>query len=251
MEIDPHDSDGSENFWPGYVDAVTNLVLNLLFLLTIMTVAVFMFALELGRASLGGSGNTPTSASKASQQAKQPVTSQLVKEKEAAINSLSKQIDALDSASPADKAALRAALKREIEFLNSLHAQQSGKQTSAGSPTANIPATSAVPKPQKGMDKLLSTEGEIMVRFSDEAVTLTKTELSQLRQALKPVVEKGRARIYVEVPSGFSEARRMGFYRAMAVRNLLIDMKVPQKQIDVVVREGSSRANASLVRVTP
>ncbi len=57
------------------------------------------------------------------------MTSQLVKEKEAAINSLSKQIDALDSASPADKAALRAALKREIEFLNSLHAQQSGKQT--------------------------------------------------------------------------------------------------------------------------
>ncbi|MEI8363079.1 MAG: hypothetical protein WCG35_07650, partial [Betaproteobacteria bacterium] len=41
--------DGSDIFWPGYVDAVTNLVLNLLFMLTIMIVAVFMFALELSR----------------------------------------------------------------------------------------------------------------------------------------------------------------------------------------------------------
>ena len=45
------DSDGSEIFWPGYVDATTNLALNLLFLLTIMMTAVFMFALEMGRAS--------------------------------------------------------------------------------------------------------------------------------------------------------------------------------------------------------
>ena len=42
--------DGSEIFWPGYVDATTNLILNLLFLLTILIVAVVMFALELGRA---------------------------------------------------------------------------------------------------------------------------------------------------------------------------------------------------------
>src|SRR5512138_3580898 len=56
------DHDGSDIFWPGYVDAVTNLVLNLLFLLTIMTVAVFMFALELGRATQGGAGKTPVAS---------------------------------------------------------------------------------------------------------------------------------------------------------------------------------------------
>ena len=54
METRHDDEDGSNIFWPGYVDATTNLVLNLLFLLTIMIVAVFMFALELGRA--GGAG---------------------------------------------------------------------------------------------------------------------------------------------------------------------------------------------------
>jgi hypothetical protein len=43
----------------------------------------------------------------------------------------------------------------------------------------------------------------------------------------------------------------MGFYRAMAVRNLLIEMKMPRDRIDVSVREGKNRANASIVRVRP
>ena len=64
METRHSDNDGSDIFWPGYVDAVTNLVLNLLFLLTIMTVAVFMFALELGRASKGGPDKTPVASTK-------------------------------------------------------------------------------------------------------------------------------------------------------------------------------------------
>ena len=44
-------NDGSDIFWPGYVDATTNLILNFLFLLTLLMVAVFMFALELGRST--------------------------------------------------------------------------------------------------------------------------------------------------------------------------------------------------------
>lgn len=44
--------------------------------------------------------------------------------------------------------------------------------------------------------------------------------------------------------------KRLGFYRAMAVRNLLIEMKLPADRIDVSVREGKANASASLVRVT-
>ena len=51
------DNDASNIFWPGYVDATTNLALNLLFLLTVMITAVFMFALEMGRASMDSSEN--------------------------------------------------------------------------------------------------------------------------------------------------------------------------------------------------
>jgi len=252
MNFDNEKNDGSDIFWPGYVDAVTNLVLNLLFLLTIMTVAVFMFALELGRASLGGAGKTPLDTIKAEATPKSAADS--IKEREAAVAALKKQVTSLNSTTPVDAESLRkkvdeinSALNREIQFLNTMKIQQA----KAGAPVTVVPATEAIPKPPKGLDRILTTEAEVIVQFIDEAVKLTKAEHVQLRDALKTLSINKGVRIFVEVPTGFTEAKRMGFYRAMEVRNELIEMKVPAEQIDVSVREGKSRANASHVHVTP
>lgn len=220
------DSDGSDVFWPGYVDAVTNLVLNLLFLLTIMTVAVFMFALELGRASKGGSGAAPVDSRK---KGVKPVAS-------AKSNPVQENIE----------------LKREIQRLNMLleqKASQNVQPVQPGGQTMTVEVTSPVPKPLTGLDKTLAGDWEVMVRFKDEAVAFTPAEHDRLRESLQPVVASGKAAIYVEVPAGFSEAKRMGFYRAMAVRNLLLEMKMRKDRINVSVREGKNSANPSLVRV--
>lgn len=220
------DSDGSDIFWPGYVDAVTNLVLNLLFLLTIMTVAVFMFALELGRASQGGSGKTPVASRK-------------------------KDSDIVSKATP-DPVKENIELKREIQRLNMMLAQQGPRKVQplpSRSLAKTVDATSAPQKPLNGIDKTHSSESELIVRFTDEAVTFTSAERDRLRESLKPIVAAGKASLYVDVPIGFSEAKRMGFYRAMAVRNLLIEMKLPKEAINVSVREVKSNANASMVKV--
>jgi hypothetical protein len=117
-------------------------------------------------------------------------------------------------------------------------------------PTELVSASSVIPVPQKGLDKTIGGDTEVTVRFIDDAVTLTPEELPQLRKALEPIAGRGKARIEVVVPKGFSEAKRMGFYRAMTVRNLLIEMKMPKDRIELSVREGKSNANASLVRVS-
>lgn len=256
MDFDNDNNDGSNIFWPGYVDAVTNLVLNLLFLLTIMTIAVFMFALELGRASLGGAGKTPVDTIKADATPKSSADS--IKEREAAVAALKKQVTSLNSTNPADSEALRkkvdeinSALNREIQFLNTMKIQQANRDIQAGAPVTVVPATAAIPPAPKGLDKILTTEAEVIVQFTDEAVKLTKAEHVQLRDALRTISTSAGVRIFVEVPTGFTEAKRMGFYRAMEVRNELIEMKVPAERIDVSVREGKSRANASHVHVTP
>lgn len=219
------DDDGSDIFWPGYVDAVTNLVLNLLFLLTIMTVAVFMFALELGRASKGG----PDKASVAT----------------------TKQNTAAVSKAVSDPAQENIALKREIARLNTMLAQQAPRKVPTGGPEKTVDVTSNVPQPQSGLDKMVISDAETLVRFTDEAVAFTPEERAQLLESLKPLVAGGKATIHVDVPAGFSEAKRMGFYRAMAVRNLLIEMNLPKENIDVSVIEGKSSANPALVRVRP
>lgn len=209
------DSDGSDTFWPGYVDAVTNLVLNLLFLLTIMTVAVFMFALELGRASKGG----PSKPSELKQTA---VTA------------------------PIDPARENLELKREIARLSAIVAQRDDK---AGVQAKEVEVTSVVAKPQAGVNRMLADDAEVQVRFRDDAVAFTPAEREQVLEALKPVVAAGKANIFVEVPPGFTEAKRMGFYRAMAVRNLLLELNLPKDRINVTEVEGSSKANASVVKV--
>lgn len=223
MENRHSDNDGSDIFWPGYVDAVTNLVLNLLFLLTIMTVAVFMFALELGRASQGGADKTLATSSKQGEATVSTATTDPVKE--------------------------NIALKREIERLNLMLAQRVSQNMHPGGLAETVDVTATVPKPKVGLDKTLTSDLEIIVSFMDEAVAFTPEEHDRLLESLKPIVAIGKSTIYVEVPAGFSEAKRMGFYRAMAVRNLLIEMKMPKENINVSVLEGNNNANASLVRV--
>lgn len=227
METRHTDSDGSDIFWPGYVDAVTNLVLNLLFLLTIMTVAVFMFALELGRASTSKGG--PVEPSTASSQ---PNTEAISKTK-------------------TDPVEENIALKREIERLNLMLAQQTSQKAQYGNlgMVKTVEVTSKVPEPLSGLDKTIESDFEIVVRFIDDAIGFTPEEHARLLETLKPIVAHGKSYIYVEVPAGFSEAKRMGYYRAMAVRNLLIEMKMPKENIDMSVLERETNANAAIVRV--
>lgn len=217
------DNDGSDIFWPGYVDATTNLILNLLFLLTILIVAVFMFALELGRSTQVQSENPP-------------------------VASPEQEIKVIH-ASTADPVKENVELKREIQRLNKLLTQQAPQKANAGGIVKTVDATSSVPRPQSGVDKALVSDFELIVKFTDDAVAFTPAEHDRLLESLKPVVENEKTSISVEVPAGFSEAKRMGFYRAMAVRNLLIEMDLPRENIDVSVVEVNHKANASLVRV--
>ena len=256
MSIDNNSDDGSDIFWPGYVDAVTNLVLNLLFLLTIMTVAVFMFALELGRASLGGAGKSPPISITPDTVNTPKLSNGPIEERTAAVKALQKQVEALSKVSPTDAAALRkqveainSALNREIKLLNMMSVPHVPLVVRAGEPVTVVPATVTFPKPKTGLDITVVSDGEVVVRFTDEAISLTPAENTQLREALRSIVARGKSHLLVEVPTGFSEAKRMGFYRAMAVRNLLIEMKMPQDHIEVSVLEGKNDSNASLVRV--
>lgn len=216
-----NDGDGADIFWPGYVDAVTNLVLNLLFMLTIMIVAVFMFALELSR-------HKDVKPSPVVEEtvvpAKEDVAA-IVKSKDIEIKSLQKQLDIL---------------KKQVVVKNELNGSQKV-----------VIARTPIPKPEKDLDKSAPVGGGVVVNFQLDAVTLSTNEAETLRNSLGNIVSNGAARVEVVVPAGFSEAKRLGFYRAMAVRNQLIEMNVPAEKIDVSVREGKANADNSKVLVTP
>lgn len=219
--------DGSDIFWPGYVDAVTNLVLNLLFMLTIMIVAVFMFALELSRHK----NDIPVKVVETQEVEKQQaisskdMTLDVVKAKDSEIQTLQKEL---------------ANLKKQVLAQNDLRGSQKV-----------VIAKTPISKSEKEIEKSSSAGGGVVVKFILDAVTLTSTEAETLRSSLASISAGGSARIEVIVPAGFSEAKRLGFYRAMAVRNQLIAMNVPADKIEVSVREGKSGADNSRVLVSP
>ncbi len=212
-------NDGSEIFWPGYVDATTNLILNLLFLLTILIVAVFMFALELGRAVGPQDANADHTAK---------------------IEEVAPTVDPVQE---------NVALKKEIERLKILLAENAERQAPVGGQSNVVAGTLPLTEPVSGLEQTVAGEYELMVRFKDEAVSFNDDERRQILEALRPVSAGQKILIQVSVPEGFSEARRMGFYRALAVRNMLIELQVPTGKIDVSVVEGAAGADAAVVRV--
>jgi hypothetical protein len=227
-------ADGADVFWPGYVDAVTNLVLNLLFMLTIMIVAVFMFALELSRHK--DDSPVPTVKVPAAEVKTASVTVEAAQEnlkaKDEKIALLEHQLEAMRKANvdkqPQDKAIAS----------NSQHTAQKIV-------IVKTPLTEA----EKRLQQSPSSGGAVVVQFLNESVTLTSVEEESVRKALGDIAKKRSARIVVEAPSGFSEAKRLGYYRAMAVRNQLIALNVPADKIDVAVNEGKSSADNTKVMV--
>lgn len=264
------DDASAETFWPGYVDAVTNLVLNLLFVVVIMTVAVFMFAMELGRMQPKtrpevSQNTTPAASAGAAAGQGQgaagtPVATQseALKQKEAQVAALQSRVQALESEVRQRRLAGRsedtASENAKAADPASQSASQGNATGAAAQPPKVITATGLASAPERGIEKAAPSGGPaggIVIKFADDAVALVRSEVEELRRALEPIAAAGGAKIEVVVPAGFSEARRLGYYRAMAVRNQLIEMRIPPNRIEIAVRDGSAGADSSRVMVSP
>jgi len=240
------DNDGSDIFWPGYVDATTNLILNLLFLLTILIVAVFMFALELGRST-----QVEAADKQVVEVAGKPevILTHGVDLENEDIGTSGTGFAKEKIKGIIDPVEENLKLKEEIRHLKDLLAQKRLIDEFGGGGIKTVDASIDMPKPRVGLEETVATNAEVLVRFKKEAIDFLPEEREQLIASLRPIVAGGQAVITVDVPAGFSEAKRIGFYRAMAVRNLLMELSLPGDKIEVAVLEQENHGDAALVRV--
>jgi len=94
------------------------------------------------------------------------------------------------------------------------------------------------------------------VNFAKDAITLTSTESSELVTKLATFgnLKTNRWLVTVISPKGFSEALRMSYYRANAVRNVLIENGVAGGLIDLKIQEstqGGANNAKVLVKLQP
>ena len=247
-------NDASDIFWPGYVDAVTNLAINLLFVIAVMSIVVLSAILQISKMK-------PEDTEQSSQQHGTQVA-----KSESAVSTDSSSVDKISI----EKINAEKRLQEQTEQLMKVEKElQQLKQSMSHAKTTVTPhkellnksdaedTTEVVKaqdnqlKPQTGNTQFSPVKsGGLVVAFDKDVVDLSDKETAELLKKLTTIgpVNSTVWQIWVYVPKGFSEAARLGYYRVNAVRNALIHNGASAGNITMRVLE-TDNAGANNTRV--
>ena len=247
MSVSSNSDDASDIFWPGYVDAVTNLAINLLFVIAVMSIVVLAATLQIAELSKRKATLGPTAAETTPAGTPEFTLAELQDDLRVA------------------QANLKSTQARLVESQQKIK-QSEATQIPAATPSPSSSSTSASASPIARTETVAvaasktpaSTEavslqdvsGGLVVNFAKDAITLTSAESSEIVTKLATFgnLRTNRWLITVISPKGFSEALRLSYYRANTVRNVLIENGVVGGASDLKIQE-STQAGANNAKV--
>jgi outer membrane protein OmpA-like peptidoglycan-associated protein len=247
MSVTSNSDDASDIFWPGYVDAVTNLAINLLFVIAVMSIVVLAATLQIAELSKRKATLGPTPAETTPAGTPEFTLAELQDDlRVAQANLKSTQARLVES-------------QRKIQQSEATQipaATPSPSYSSSSSSASPISRTETVavaaPKTSAATEavSLQDVSGGLVVNFAKDAITLTSAESSEIVTKLATFgnLRTNRWLITVISPKGFSEALRLSYYRANTVRNVLIENGVVGGAIDLKIQE-STQAGANNAKV--
>lgn len=226
MASNSQSDDASDLFWPGYVDAVTNLAINLLFVIAVMSIVVIGITLQISQMSKSKAkdeqdrAEVPATVSAAGQPSAQ-VHEQLVKAQQLA-EQYRKELEQT---------------RKQMLLVQS--------QLPANTPAEVVEASQNKTSSPKAANIIESLGGPaVVIAFSRDVVTLSASEVQELIGKLRKIqpLASGRWEISVISPRGLSESARLAYYRVNAARNALIENGVSPQLIDMRIHESSHAA---------
>ena len=246
MSVSSNSDDASDIFWPGYVDAVTNLAINLLFVIAVMSIVVLAATLQIAELSKRKATLGPTPAETTPAGTPEFTLAELQDDLRVA------------------QANLKSTQARLVESQRKIQ-QSEATQTPAATPSSSSSSSAsaspisrtetvavAAPKTSAATEavSLQDVSGGLVVNFAKDAITLTSAESSEIVTKLATFgnLRTNRWLITVISPKGFSEALRLSYYRANTVRNVLIENGVVGGAIDLKIQE-STQAGANNAKV--
>lgn len=221
MATNMDSNDASDLFWPGYVDAISNLAINLLFVIAVMSIVVIATTLQISRMtptkempelnqqiSTGSGKSVPLQSNEMQMYRLQQAVADYQKKLDRAETELQQAKALLDSA--------------ENRAAQTVHATQ------------NRSAQHTEPSRVQSLGQTL-----VVVVFSQDVVTLSSSEATELLGKLRRIsaLSSGRWEISVISPKGLSETVRLSYYRANAVRNALLENGVSSQMIELRIHE--------------
>lgn len=248
--------DGKEmNYWPGFVDALSNVVLTLVFVLV-----VFVFALMITSGKVKQKSNAEAEAKAAQEQVASKGETQLRQELQDVEQAKEKVSGQLAVAKQELQKAMQD-MQQVKKQLDEVKAQDEAKEL-AVTPSVidqKVETTSdsnVTPDRDRPPPKV-SSGNVIVINFPRNVVQLNeraKADLSKVLAAHKGQIQGTKAVLDAFVGlETYSEGRRLAYYRAMDIRNFLIDKGAGTKQsveinTKISKQQGDARVEIRFVR---
>lgn len=236
MAATSHSDDSSDIFWPGYVDAVTNLAINLLFVIAVMSIVVLGSTLQISELSKKKNAWGEGTSRKIAQATPEPTLTELEEKLKLA------------------QVALQSTQAKLVETEKKLKQQSGSDKRESRTETLSIAGPQQPPHAEA--NGVHAIGGGVVVNFATDAITMTSAEVSELIAKVNTFgpIKTSHWQIAVISPKGFSEALRLSYYRANAVRNALIENGASGSAIDIKIMEstqtGANNAKV-LIRLQP
>jgi len=248
------DSGKEQNFWPGFVDALSNVVLVMIFVVVVFVVTLFYYSQKLAEIRVNkmvtkGMVQTQTGSTK-------------VKPDEVNAPEGQDADTARLKSENRDKSDQIEKLRREISELKTRQAAPP-LQASAGSLRSDAGASGnnniqvRVEKAKEIAPGLSIAGGDkaVILNFDKDATELSAESGKTLDASIGEWVKKVKSQQGKIVITGvigsaeFSEARRRAYYRTVAVRNHLIDAGVEKERVvsRVATSENTAESNARVI----
>lgn len=203
--------DASGIFWPGYVDAISNLVLNLLFLVMILCLAIFVLSQSTQRQSAARAGSQSAVPNETLYEEARP-----------------DQGSKLSSGGKTDVVQKRA----EVEV--------------RPSPDGKLPGAVQI-KGQAMSDQGVYLE----VHYLDDALDLTEAAQKALREQMSPLLKAGFSQweLVVVTDTAFASMRRSALLRILRVRETLNTPELPGLKSNTRIDSGGTPATTAVVKL--
>jgi len=228
-----HGSDDSDNYWPGYVDALTSMVQVLAFVMMMLAMAVFVLSQSVSKKAVEAIAAAVNAEVKPNADIKQ-LTQAVMQKIENLRGSTSADPDTKPASAPASPKEAPLSDEQKIAAMR-INAPRAQPRTAPIEPKPDAPRLTV--EFDGGSYRIDEPRARSVSKFVDEQGVSDKS---------KPIVVNAFA---YTGEGAISEARRLAYYRAMMARKQLIDAKVKPENIRINVNDITDRAKAQTVEM--
>lgn len=231
------------NYWPGFVDALSNVVVTMVFVMVVFVIALLYYS--------------QNKAKEAIENYRQQTEEQLAGAPKPDPDLARKLAEALK-----ENAALKAALDKANAALKAAASSPAAAAAAAAAvqagatPKAEVKVTEPADSktPTAATAQIRGSQAAIEIIFPQRAFELDKASQAALEAQFASIAAKARTQgidmVAIAEEAPYSEGRRLSYYRNMLLRNWLIDHGVPQDKIRMRMTEQSTGRNTGLVQLS-